>query len=260
MNMNPKVAILYTEGINRDQESLMAFEMAGALPERVHLNQLKSGEKKLRDYQILFFPGGFSYGDHLFSAKIWAGKFLAYFKDDLQAFSDGKGLILGICNGFQFLVRTGLLPFVNLGKIESTLTFNASNHFESRWIRVRVEPSACEWMRSLEGKILRMPTSHGEGRFLAPDEAMKQIEANGQIALRYIDAEDQPTQHYPENPNGSSKAIAGLVSPNGRVFGAMPHPECNTRFNHHPNWNDPAQRGGECLELFKNAVGYFQKF
>lgn len=255
--MKPKVALIRAEGINREQEVAYAFDQAGGIPENIHLNQLKSGEKRLQDYQILFFPGGFSFGDHLFSAKIWAAQCLAYFQDQLQIFIDSDKLILGGCNGFQFLVRSGLLPFAHLGQIEATLTHNESNHFECRWVRVRVEKSTCVLTQGMEGQILRMPVSHGEGRFLAPQEALDLIEHQNQVVFRYVDEQGNPTQNYPLNPNASTNAIAGLVSPNGRILGFMPHPECNTKWNHYPDWNHEEQRGGECLPLFKNAVSYF---
>lgn len=254
----PKAAVFYTEGNNRMQESQYAFEQAGAKVEQVHLSEFKSGNKKINDYQILFFPGGFSHGDHLASGKIWAAQCLAYFKDELQAFIEQDKLIIGICNGFQFLVRLGLLPFQHLGKIEASLTHNASGHFECRWVRLRVEKSPCIFTRGMEGQILRTPVSHGEGRFWAPPDAMEQLERNQQVVFRYMDENGEPTQNYPQNPNGALNAIAGITSPNGRIFGAMPHPECNTKWNHYPNWNNPEERGGECLSLFKNAVEYFK--
>ncbi|HCW31883.1 MAG: phosphoribosylformylglycinamidine synthase I, phosphoribosylformylglycinamidine synthase [Candidatus Peregrinibacteria bacterium GW2011_GWE2_39_6] len=255
--MKPKIALLYTEGINRDQESGYAFRLAGGETELVHVSELKSGAKKLANYQILFLPGGFANGDHLFSAKIWASESLAYFGDQLQAFAQDDKLIIGICNGFQCLIRTGLLPFNHLGKIEATLTHNASNSFQSRWVKLKIESSNCVFTRGLEGQIIRTPVSHGEGRFLAPEDELNKIEQEKQVVFRYVDEQENPTQIFPANPNGSTNAIAGLTSPNGKILGLMPHPECNTIWNHYPNWNEEKQRGGECLQLFKNAVTYF---
>lgn len=255
--MKPRIAILYTQGTNRQQESLYAFEQAGGVPEVVHLTEIEFGQKKLADYQMLFAPGGFADGDDLFSAKIWAAKSLAHFGDQLAAFSEADKLILGVCNGFQFLVRTGSLPFNHLGEIEATLTHNTSNHFEGRWTRVRIEATNSVFTRGMEGKIVRMPVSHCEGRFLAPAEALDKIKNEKQVVFRYVDERENPTQSYPANPNGSTHAIAGITSPNGRILGLMPHPECNVKANHYPNWNWGENQGGECLQIFKNAVGYF---
>lgn len=255
--MKPKVAILYTEGINRDQESSYAFSIAGAETDIVHLTELESGTKKLSDYQILFAPGGFSYGDDVMSAKIWAAKSLAHFEDQLEKFSQEDKLIIGVCNGFQYLIRTGLLPFTNVGQIEATLTHNSTNHFEGRYVKVRVEKSNCIFTQGMEGKILNVPTSHCEGRFLAPNEILDKLNQDQQIVFKYVDEAGNPTQNYPANPNGSTRAIAGICSPNGKIMGLMPHPECNTKFNHYTNWNIEGQEGGQCLEIFKNAVNYF---
>ncbi len=256
--MPPKVGIIFTEGNNRDQESSYAFETAGAATELVYLNELKNKEKKLDDYQILFLPGGFTYGDDLFSAKIWAAKLMAYCEDQLAKFINSDKLIIGVCNGFQCLVRLGLLPYGNLGKIEATLTNNASGHFEGRWINAKIEKSNCIFTKGMEGKILRLPTSHCEGRFLAPEIDLEKIEKSNQVVMRYVDENGNPTQNYPQNPNGSTNAITGICSPNGKVFGLMPHPECNTKWNHFPNWNNKNERGGEALEIFQNAVSYFK--
>ncbi|KKP40163.1 MAG: phosphoribosylformylglycinamidine synthase I, phosphoribosylformylglycinamidine synthase [Candidatus Peregrinibacteria bacterium GW2011_GWF2_33_10] len=256
--MKPKAAIIFSPGINRDQETSYALIQAGADYEIIQLIELEKGEKRLDDFQILLCPGGFSYGDDVMSAKIWASKSLAHFQTQLQKFISEDKLVIGICNGFQFLIRTGLLPFANVGQIEATLTHNASNHFECRWVNMKVQPSNCVFTKGMEGQILRMPTAHGEGRFLANDEALKRIKDQNQVIFRYVDENGNSTQDYPVNPNGSTEAIAGLCSPNGKIMGLMPHPECNSKKNHHPDWNIEGREGGECLRIFENAVKYFR--
>lgn len=256
--MIPKVGLIYTEGNNREQEIIYAFKSLGVETDMVYLTELKNKEKNLNDYQILFLGGGFAYGDDLFSAKIWAAKLMAYSEAQITKFLNEDKLIIGVCNGFQALVRMGLLPFGNLGKIEATLTTNASGHFEGRWIKCRVEKSNCILTKGMEGRIIRLPTSHCEGRFLAPSVDLEKIENNNQVVLRYLDDNGNPTQNYPQNINGSTNAIAGICSPNGKIFGCMPHPECNSKWNHYPNWNNENERGGEALEIFKNAVEYFK--
>jgi phosphoribosylformylglycinamidine synthase len=256
--MSPKVAIIYTEGLNRDQESAYAFKTAGAQTELVHLIEIQNKEKKLSDYEILFFIGGFSYGDDIASGKIMAAKSLAYFEDQLKEFIKKDKLIIGVCNGFQYLTRVGLLPFKNIGKMETVLTWNDSNHFEARWINLRIEKSNCIFTKGMEDKIIRTPTAHGEGKFLTSPEILEKIEKTKQVVFRYVNDKGNPTMEYPFNPNGALNSIGGICSEDGKILGLMPHPECNVKWNHHPDWNDEAKKGGECLEIFKNAVKYFE--
>ncbi|OGY25106.1 MAG: phosphoribosylformylglycinamidine synthase I, partial [Candidatus Woykebacteria bacterium RBG_13_40_7b] len=225
-----------TDGTNCDEETFYAFEKFGGYPEYVHVNFLRQGKKKLKDYQILVLPGGFSYGDDVASGKILAVEMTSFFKDKLTDFVKGGGLVLGICNGFQTLVRTGLLPYGAIGKMEATLAQNASGHFECRWVDMRVEKSRCEFLNGHERKVAEVSVNHGEGRFFAESAVIKKIQSEGLVVFRYVDEKGRPTQEYPLNPNGSVGSIAGICDPTGRVLGLMPHPEKFIDTTQHPNW------------------------
>ncbi len=233
--MKPKVCILRSDGTNCDEELYYAFEKCGAAPEYVHVNELRIKLKRLSDYQILALPGGFTYGDDIASGKVLAIELISFFKNELREFVDKKGLILGICNGFQTLIRTGLLPFNNLGHIDATLTLNTSGHFECRWIKVKVQDSKCIFLRESE-KILNFAVNHGEGKFFTDDQTLEKIENQNLVVFRYVDEDGGVSQKYPTNPNGSVNAIAGISDPTGRILGLMPHPEKFVDITQHPNW------------------------
>lgn len=246
----PKVCILKTDGINCDEELFYAFEKFGAAPEYVHVNELRTKLKQLKNYQILALPGGFSYGDDVASGKILAVELVSFLKDQLTEYINKERLILGICNGFQTLVRTGLLPFGNLGKMDATLAQNQSGHFECRWVRIRLEPSRCVFLNpknftsevkgshtsEVENIIMDVAVNHSEGRFFAPKEIIDKVEKEDLVFMRYVDASQKPTQKYPENPNGSVNAIASICDPTGHILGLMPHPEKIIEPTQHPNW------------------------
>lgn len=256
----PKVLVLKADGTNRDIEMAYAFEQAGAEAEIVHINELREGRKKFSDFQIIALPGGFAYGDDIVSGKILAIELTSFFEKELKKFIDRKDTaIIGICNGFQVLVRTGLLPFRNLGKMDVTLTNNDSGHFECRWIKAKVENgSKCKFLKGLEGQIIDYPIAHGEGKFFTNEETLKEIEEQNLVAFRYVDEEGNPTQEYPKNPNGALNAIMGITDTTGRILGMMPHPECFIRVEQHPNW----RRGKvkvQGLPLFKNIVNWVKE-
>lgn len=256
MNIKPKILILKADGINRDVELANAFELAGGHADIVHVNQLRENKKRLKRYQIIALPGGFSYGDDVISGKIHAVELTSFFSDALQEFINRPDtLMIGICNGFQALIRTGLLPFRTIGKMQATLTDNSSGHFECRWIRMQIEAkSRCVFMQ--EPMIVSYPVAHGEGRFYAEKNILQKIEDQSQVVLRYIGQMDRPTQSYPFNPNGAVNAIAGICDSTGRILGLMPHPECFTRIEQHPNWRRGEILQPQGLELFKNMIGY----
>lgn len=259
--MKPRAIILYTDGINTEYETKYALELAGAQAEVVHLNRLLKKEKRLSDYQIMFCPGGFSYGDDIVSAKIFAALMLGHLKEDIQDFIQKDKLVVGVCNGFQLLVRMGLLPFGNVGaeQPDAALCENTVGHHADYWVRMKVEPSRCEFLRHLQGIIIGSPVAHGEGRFLASEENLKRIEHTNQVALRYLDEEHNPTQEFPYNPNGSSLAIAGICDETGKILGMMPHPERNCRPHHDPNWRSlPKDRKPEGMWILEGVVNYFQ--
>lgn len=253
----PRVCILRTDGINCDEETFHAFEKAGAECRMVHVNQLRSGEEKLSLYQILALPGGFSYGDDVHSGKILAVELTSFLKDRLSAFVESGKLVIGICNGFQVLVRTGLLPDRKLGEITTTLMVNDSGHFECRWINLLVEHTHCVFTRSLEGTRISVQVAHGEGKFFTDKDTLQEIENRGQVVFRYVGTDGSPTVLYPANPNGSLNAVAGICDDTGRIMGMMPHPERYVEKTQHPNWRRMSDKSvPHGLAIFKNAVDY----
>ncbi|WP_028840637.1 phosphoribosylformylglycinamidine synthase subunit PurQ [Thermodesulfobacterium hveragerdense] len=261
----PRVLVLWGYGINCEVETSYAFKLAGGDPEIVHLSEIFSGEKKLLDYQIICFPGGFLDGDHLGSAQACAHRFKhlklkdgSYLWEKLMIFLEKGGLILGICNGFQLLVKMGLLPGGKyLGERKVTLTYNDSGKFEDRWVYLKVNPQTkCIFLEGLDE--LYLPVRHGEGKFIPKDEKiLEEIKSQGLIALQYIHPETRtPTLEYPYNPNGAFEAVAGLTDPTGRIFGLMPHPEAFNHFTNHPRWTREKNLTVAGLEIFKNAVNW----
>lgn len=233
--MKPKICILRTDGTNCDEELYYAFEKFAAAPQFVQINELRQKTKKLKDFQILALPGGFAYGDDVASGKILAVELISYLKDQLAEFIAKKGLILGVCNGFQALVRTGLLPFRQLGQMAVTLAQNDSGHFECRWVNLKIQKSRSLFIKPKD-EILNFAVNHGEGKFYAPSQTIQKIENDDLVVFRYVDQMGKPTQNYPQNPNGSKNAIAGVTDPTGRILGLMPHPEKFVDVTQHPNW------------------------
>ncbi|MFZ5644002.1 MAG: phosphoribosylformylglycinamidine synthase I [Bacillota bacterium] len=254
--MKPNVCILRTDGTNCDMETYHAFEKAGAKCSMVHVNQLRSGEKKLADYQIMALPGGFSYGDDVHSGKILAVELTSFLKESLQEFVDRGKPVIGICNGFQVLVRTGLLPERKMGDIRCTLMSNDSGRFECRWVNLKVEESHSIFTRGLSGQTISIQVAHGEGKFYTDPEQLEIIEKGGRVVFRYSDGEGNPTMLYPKNPNGSLNAIAGICDSTGLVLGLMPHPERFVSLFQHPNWRRGKLESPQGLPVFKNAVQY----
>ncbi|MEX0616573.1 MAG: phosphoribosylformylglycinamidine synthase I [Candidatus Woykebacteria bacterium] len=253
--MKPKAAILFTSGTNCDYETALAFNLAGGSSEIVLTKELKS--KKLKDYQVIIIPGGFSYGDHFGSATIWANELKTVFQDRVSKFIDEGKLVLGVCNGFQVLVKLGFLPnTLKRNDPESVLANNSSGKFESRWVKVKVNAkSPLVFTKDID--ILDMPVAHGEGNFMPKDiKTFGEMIKNNQIVLQYVDNSGFTTSEYPRNPSGSFAAIAGICDTTGRVFGLMPHPE---RFIF-PNQNIKSYRQNAVtgLSIYKNAVDYFK--
>lgn len=255
--MKPRVCILKTDGINCDQETVHAFELAGAHVQTVLLTHLFEHKKLLNEFQILVLPGGFSYGDDIASGTIFALELMLFLQDELQEFIRRGKLIIGICNGFQVLVRARLLPACALTHQQATLIGNDSGKFECRWVSLKVEQSNCVFTNGLANQMMMLPVAHGEGKFFAHEADLDQLECNNLIPLRYVHNE-QPTQEYPYNPNGSLRAIAGVCDVSGRVFGLMPHPERFLYAHQYPVRStqavDPVGR-----LIFSNAVQYAQQ-
>lgn len=251
--MQPRVLILHADGTNRDLEAARAFELAGARPEIVHLNQLRAREKRWADYQILAIPGGFSYADTLGAGQLLALDLKVYLADEMREFVASGKLVIGICNGFQALVKAGLLPGPTEKQASATLTFNAAGHFECRWVTLAPQSQSCVWTRGLE--LIECPVAHGEGNFVLRDAArLDTLRANNQIALTYARSDGSPAHgEYPSNPNGSVADIAGICNPQGNVLGLMPHPEDHLVAYQHPRWTR-GQHGRLGLPLFENGV------
>lgn len=259
--MKPKVLVLLAAGINRDRDAEAAFAMAGAEPERVHINDLADDTKSLRDYQILMLPGGFSFGDDIASGKVLANKLKYKLKEQVLEFIAAEKLILGVCNGFQVMVKLGILPAFDGAYMEQsvTLTHNDSGKFEDRWVHLKANPdSRCIFTRGIE-KPIYVPICHGEGKFIPRDAAvLNRLKENGQVVVQYV-GKSGGFGGYPINPNGSVEHIAGICDETGRVFGMMPHPENHIQRTQHPRWTRehlPAE--GDGLVIFRNAVQYFK--
>ncbi len=264
MPSDVRALILTGFGLNCEAESARAFELAGAAAEQVHLNDLLDGRRRLDDVHILFIIGGFSFGDHIASGRVLANRLRRRLAEPIGQFvADGK-LIVGICNGFQVLVKLGVLPGLDgdYQRQTVTLTWNDTGAFRDAWVHLAVErDSPCVFTDGLER--LYLPVRHGEGKFLAIDDAtLERLESEGLVACRYADPDTgKPTNGYPHNPNGSARAIAGISDPTGRIFGMMPHPEAFLFPWNHPHYARlrlagaaPAEGGG--LPLFRNAVAF----
>lgn len=261
--LQPKVLVLKTDGTNCDGEAMHAFNRSNGNPNLVHVNELRWKEKKLSDYQILYIPGGFSYGDNVRSGKVLAVELTSYLGDQINDFINHGGLVLGVCNGFQVLVRTGLLPFGTMGEMKATLTDNDSGKFGCRPVNLKVTDNACVFMKDAKGETVSYPVAHGEGKFFAREEDLKRIEDNHQVVFRYVDGSNNPTQQYPENPNGALNAIAGITDPSGRILGLMPHPERAVEETQYTNWRRERIKGNpikpQGLQIFENMVNYVKQ-
>jgi phosphoribosylformylglycinamidine synthase len=252
----PNVLILRAPGANCDRETQFAFEQAGAVAERLHINRLREHPALLQRYQILVVPGGFTYGDDVAAGKILANQLAHYLGDALRRFRDAGKLILGICNGFQALCKAGLLVAPDEEGPQITLAHNAGGKFEDRWIYLQATPGRCPFLKGYDR--LHLPIAHGEGNFLCRQAwILKGLEQAGQVVLRYVDAEGRPGP-YPINPNGSQGDVAGICDISGRVLGLMPHPERHVLPTQHPRWTRQGLAAeGDGLRLFRNAVQYF---
>lgn len=261
--MKPRVLILTGYGINCDYETEYAFNMkgVGGRAERVHVNDLTLNGRSLDEFAILAVPGGFSYGDDIAAGKVLANKLRHHLREQLARFiSDGK-LVIGICNGFQALVKMGLLPALGgkYGEQQVTVSYNDSNKFEDRWVYLAVNPdSRCVFTKGIDRMYL--PVRHGEGKFVARDaETLRQLHERGQVVVQYVDREGR-LSGYPHNPNGSQDNIAGICDPTGRIFGLMPHPEAYLFPTNHPRWTrERVPREGMGVAVFRNAVKYVKQ-
>lgn len=259
--MTPKALILTGVGINSNRELAEAFQLSGATAEQKHISEIEANPKLLLDYQCLAFPGGFSYGDHVASGKILGNLVKAKAAPLFEELKQRGVPMIGICNGFQILVKMGWLPQLDGQAVQqASLIHNDSARYENRWVKLGVPEAArakSPWLKGIES--LECPVRHGEGKLVLSDEkALEELEKQELVAVRYL-KDGEATQDYPENPNGSWNAIAGLVDPTGLIFGLMPHPEVAIHKIQHPNWSRLGLEGNtSCLQLFKNIVEHIK--
>ncbi|MBI2634301.1 phosphoribosylformylglycinamidine synthase I [Candidatus Peregrinibacteria bacterium] len=256
--VKPKVIVITGYGINSEEETAKSFEKAGAAAEIVHINDLIGNPKKINNYQILAFPGGFAYGDDTGSGNALANKIKNNIQNEILKFIAKDRLVIGICNGFQILTNIGLLPGV--------LMHNNTARLECRWVWLKNTSQKCIWTRDIN--LIHLPIAHGEGNFYAPPEMLKKMKQHDQIAFKYVNENGSPADRkFPINPNGAMEDIAGICDPTGRIFGMMPHPERFFSFENEDGWelkkeklireNKPLPKEGDGLKIFRNAVEYF---
>jgi phosphoribosylformylglycinamidine synthase I len=254
--VKPKVLVARAAGTNCDVETTYAFTLAGAISERVYIDEIK--KKNLLDFQIIALPGGFTYGDDIAGGKILANEIKYKLRDQFIEFIERGNLIIGICNGFQVLVKCGILPGLDdyFGKQTVSLVANDSERFEDRWIFLKVTNERSIFTKDMES-IISLPVAHVEGKFVVKNEdILEKIKKH--IVFQYVD-ENGNEAGYPLNPNGSVLGIAGIVDKTGRILGLMPHPERHISYLQHPNHTRKSlDNAGDGLRIFKNAVNYFK--
>lgn len=252
---NVDVLIVCAPGTNCELETAYAWELAGAGTRIVRADELIADRGMLEGFQILTVPGGFCYGDDIAAGKILAAELNLFLSDALRAFVSAGKLILGICNGFQVLVKTGLLPGEGLSEGSVTIAFNTSGRYEDRWVYLKPGAGRCHFIDGEQ--LLFAPIAHAEGRIVAKDdEALKALQGEGRVAFTYVDAEGREgSGAYPVNPNGSMGSIAALTDATGQILGLMPHPERNIHLTNHPQWTRlPRDREPVGRRIFQTAV------
>ncbi|UCD04109.1 MAG: phosphoribosylformylglycinamidine synthase I [Candidatus Woesearchaeota archaeon] len=265
-----RVLIMSGYGINCEKESAHAFNIAGADSEIVHINDLISKKKKLADYDIIMFPGGFSYGDDTGSGNAFANKLRNHLWDDLLEFIKSEKLILGVCNGFQIMTHLGLfsLPSTDYGQRVHSIRWNNQNRYECRWVHLKNNNSKCVFTKGVD--VTHLPVAHGEGRFFCDEKVLEELEKNNQIVFTYCDEKGNPANGvFPINPNGAMRDIAGICDSTGRIMGMMPHPERAIYSVNEPEFHlkkEISKRKNNNIDefietnfnIFKNAVNYFK--
>jgi len=268
--MRVKSLIITGYGVNCEKEMALGYQLAGATATFAHINAVLQSKVNIFEYNIINFPGGFSFGDELGAAKALANKITfsklkngKTLREELVGFVHRNGYILGVCNGFQLLVRLGLLPNFSAEQ-EVSLAFNSSGKFEDRWVLHKINPlSPCVFTNGID--TIYLPVRHGEGKFCVKDSnILRQIQSENLDVLQYCDKEGKPTMDYPQNPNGSLESIGGICDRTGRIFGMMAHPEAFLLFYNHPKWTSiiksgkPSVKGlsqeGSGLAIFKNVI------
>ncbi len=258
----PKIIIMSGYGLNCEEETKFAFESAGGTADIIHINDLIAKPKMLSSYQILVFPGGFSYGDDTGSGKAYANKFKNHLAKELEKFLSRDTLAIGICNGFQIMTNLGVLP--------GGLTYNKRGQYIDRWVDLEVKGGSL-WLKNI--KKISLPIAHGEGHYVISKKEYQKMSAKGgsafgekktnKIAFVYTNGEICKFQNLEKNPNGSDHDIAGILAYNGRVLGMMPHPERAVFARQNPMWflnKEKMPKEGEGLKIFRNAVEYFTRY
>jgi phosphoribosylformylglycinamidine synthase subunit PurQ / glutaminase len=260
------VMVLSGYGLNCEAETAAGFRMLGTRVRIVHAGDLLEGEASLDGVHLLVFVGGFSFGDHIASGRVFANRLRFRLGDRLARFVDDGALVLGICNGFQTLVKLGLLPALDrapgepLARQQASLVANARLGYRDAWVRLQLDPSSpCAFTRGATGVPLEVPSRHGEGKLVFGPGVQARLEAERLIPVRYVDGDGAATERWPDNPNGSPGGAAGLCDRTGRVFGLMPHPEAYLYPENHPDWvarrdAGEAARFGDGLGLLASGV------
>ena len=250
----PRALVLRAAGTNCEAETARALRLSGAEVEILHINRLLEAPQRLEELELLVVAGGFSYGDDVGAGRVWGLELRHNLAEALRAYVDRGGLALGVCNGFQVLVDSGLFGATDEeGKRDVALTNNSSNHYECRWVELESQECACPWI--VAGEVMPTPVAHAEGRFVVRDDrTLARLKAQGQIALTYV-APGKGEVAYPDDPNGSVEHIAGICDPTGRVLGLMPHPERNLDPWNHPRWTRMGARTeGEGMSFYRRMV------
>jgi phosphoribosylformylglycinamidine synthase I len=254
-----KAIVLRAAGINCDMETEQALELAGAKAQRVHINRMIEKKSLLDGFHIIVFPGGFSYGDDVAAGKILANQIVHHLFNPIQKFIEQGKLVLGICNGFQVLVKTGILPGGASARQQEdvTITWNDSGRFEDRWVYLSPQTERCVFIEP--GRQIYLPIAHAEGKVVTKDATtLERLQSEGCVAFKYVDREGHEGD-YPVNPNGSVDSIAGLTDATGRVLGLMPHPERFIRRTQHPRWSREENVDNDGMTIFNNAVKYIRE-
>jgi phosphoribosylformylglycinamidine synthase len=250
----PRCLVLAGFGLNAEAELARAFLLAGADAEIVHFSDISSGRKRLADYEIFAIPGGWSFGDDISGGRVLANKLKSTFRQQFESFVSSGKPILGVCNGFQVLVKLGALPNLSgASEQESTLAFNKSGRFEDRWVYLKPQKSVCKYFEGVE--FIHCPVRHGEGQFVPRDSALlAQLQKQGMVALRYVDERLNESPGYPANPNGSPCDIAGICDKSGKILGLMPHAECSIFPYQFPRFTAGISHEKNSLRFFANIV------
>ena len=244
-------------GINADKELAWAFELAGGEAHIKHISDIIEKKSMISDYQIIAFPGGFSFGDHIASGKVFANLVKHNLMDEISKFIDKENLVIGICNGFQIITKLGIVPdFDNKKEQDVSLVENESGKFEDRWVWADIVNKKSPWLKNIDKMYL--PVRHGEGKLVIKEkEILTKLKKKDQIAIKYVKPGSDIVD-YPYNPNGSEDNIAGILNEKGNVFGLMPHPEAYIFFENHPDWVGNKECSGVTgLEIFNNGINYF---